>query len=205
MYISGHPLDDYEFEVKHFSNVELAELDDLSVVSSKSEARVAGIISDVEHRTSSKGMPYGRFTLEDKSGSFEFALFRDDYIRFKNYLEKDWCILATLKVESWFSKREQQKVERLSITNIELLSTLRDKRIKGIDINVPLHLIDDGLIDKIKSLSSKYRGKVPVQFNVLENGTRLEMPSRTVKLSLENELLRELDSLPEIEWSAKIN
>jgi DNA polymerase-3 subunit alpha len=44
IYISGHPLDDYKYEIRSFCSAELSELNDLESLS-KTEIKVAGIIT----------------------------------------------------------------------------------------------------------------------------------------------------------------
>src|SRR5207253_1783509 len=78
-YISGHPLDEYKLEIQHLCRHTLPELADLKTLEGK-EVIVAGIVTDVQHRTSKTGKPFGIFTLEDYMGSFEFILFGEDYV-----------------------------------------------------------------------------------------------------------------------------
>ena len=47
---------------------------------------VAGMVTDVTHATTKKGDPYGRFTVEDFGGSYEFVLFRGDYEAFRPFM-----------------------------------------------------------------------------------------------------------------------
>ena len=58
IYISGHPLDDYKTEIKYFCNAQVEILNNLSALEGK-ELSFAGIVTDVQHRVSKNGKPWG--------------------------------------------------------------------------------------------------------------------------------------------------
>lgn len=201
VYISGHPLDDFKFELEQFSNMQVVELEDIENLKKRRECNVAGIITSVSHLTTKTGSPFGKFVLEDYSGAFEFVLFKDDYVKFRNYLNDHWFVLVTVKLDSWYSKRDQKEVFRTSVARIQLLSELREKMVKKLNLNIPLHKLDENLVDAIEDLLKKNKGKVPVQVNVKEDDTIIEMPSRSMKVELSRELSDTLDKMPQLQWS----
>jgi DNA polymerase-3 subunit alpha len=201
VYISGHPLDDFKFELEQFSNMQVVELEDIENLKKRRECNVAGIITSVSHLTTKTGSPFGKFVLEDYSGAFEFALFKDDYVKFRNYLNDYWFVLVTVKLDSWYSKRDQKEVFRTSVARIQLLSELREKMVKKLNLNIPLHKLDENLVDAIEDLLKKNKGKVPVQVNVKEDDTIIEMPSRSMKVEISRELSDTLDKMPQLQWS----
>ncbi|MEX2596661.1 MAG: DNA polymerase III subunit alpha, partial [Salibacteraceae bacterium] len=203
VYISGHPLDDFKFEIRNFGNATTADLHDLPALKQRKETRVAGIITSAEHLTSRAGSPYGRFVLEDYDGSYEFGVFKDDYLGFRNYINKDWFVLLHLAVGGWFDKRTKQEVHRLGVKNIEMLSDLRVKRVKSLQIDVQLDTIDEALINEIKKLCSKNKGKTPIEINVHDNGTIVEMASRSVRVELSREFTNQLEKMDQLSWKIK--
>src|SRR5687768_11696877 len=60
IYISGHPLNNFQFELETFCNSGCAVLNDLTPLEGK-DIRVGGIVSSVEHRTTKTGKPFGKF------------------------------------------------------------------------------------------------------------------------------------------------
>ncbi len=203
VYISGHPLDDFRFEQENFANATTTDLEDVENIRRRKETRVAGIITKAEHLTSKTGNPYCRFTLEDYDGAHEFMLFRDDYVRFKNYLTENWFVLLTIGVQSWFNKKEQKEVHRVSVQKIELLAELREKMVKQVVLDVEARSISENLIGQIKKLCTKNKGSIPIQINVHDNGTVIEMPSRSLKVNLTRDVTEQLESLENIVWSIK--
>ncbi len=203
IYISGHPLDDFKFEIDEFANASVIDLENIEEIKKRRETRVAGIITSVSHLTTKTGSPFGKFTLEDYNGSYEFALFKDDYLRFKNYLNEYWFILITTKLDTWYNKREQKEINRLSVAKIDLLSELRDKMIKKIALDIPIDRLDDELINRICRLCNQNKGNIPIQVNIHEKDTRIEMPSRSIKVNLSRELTYELEQLDHIKWNVE--
>ena len=203
VYISGHPLDDFKFEIDQFSNASVVDLENIEEVRKRRETKVAGIITNVSHLTTKTGSPFGKFILEDYRGSFEFALFKDDYLKLRNYLNDYWFVLVTVKIDSWFNKRDQKEVSRLSIANIELLSDLRDKKVKKVALDIALEKVTDKFVTQLNTLLNQHSGTIPVQINVHENGTRIEMPSRSLRVNLSRELSEQLENLHEIHWSVE--
>ena len=56
-YISGHPLDDYKLEMNSFCNLNISEIKDLEAIKGR-DIRIAGMVSEVEHRFTKKGNPF---------------------------------------------------------------------------------------------------------------------------------------------------
>jgi len=203
VYISGHPLDDFQFEMEQFANANTSILEDLEGIRQRKETRVAGIITSATHLTSKTGSPYGRFVLEDYHGSHEIVLFKDDYIKFKSYLTEDWFVLVHFAIGGWYSKRDQKEVLRLNVKKIDLLSDLREKLVKQINIDVLLQNINEPMISRIRTLCTKHKGSIPIQVNVHDQDTILEMPSRSLRVNMTREMTEELEQLENLSWSIK--
>ena len=55
--------------------------------------KMAGIVTAHQSRMSKNGKAFGIFNLEDFTGTFEFALFGDDYAKFKGYLDAEFYVV----------------------------------------------------------------------------------------------------------------
>ena len=93
IYISGHPLDDFKTEIQYFCNARVDSLQNISQLEGK-ELSFAGIITDVQHRVSKNGKPWGMFTFEDYSDAYEFRLFNEDYLKFRHYLNSEHFFIS---------------------------------------------------------------------------------------------------------------
>ena len=93
MFMSGHPLDHFKFEITHYGITRLGEFNEikeaLTLQSNPGKSyRLAGLVTDAQHRVSKTGKQFGSFVIEDYTGKAEFMLWSEDYARYANYLEK---------------------------------------------------------------------------------------------------------------------
>ncbi|TRX55956.1 DNA polymerase III subunit alpha [Fulvivirga sp. M361] len=196
LYISGHPLDKFGFEMDNFCNTELNELNDLPALQGK-EIRMAGIVSSFAHRTTKGGKPFGTLTLEDYNGNFTFFLFGDDYIKFKEYLMQGWFLFLQGNVveQKWGDNRLEFKIR-----SIDILNDLRDKKTKGVKVNVNLNEISENVIEQIETLCTEFKGECSFHLNLvdMEEKMSVELMSRKYKVNPSNELMSKIKLIPEV-------
>ena len=103
IYIS-ETLDKFKFELDNFTTKNgLSILEYMDPLRGK-KLKFGGLVTNVEHRISQQGRPWGMFTLEDYFGSHEFRLFSDDYLNFKNFMVDEWMVIVSgqvVKKRSW--------------------------------------------------------------------------------------------------------
>jgi DNA polymerase-3 subunit alpha len=83
-YISNHPLDDFEIELKKFCNC--STLDFLNF--KNKDIYIAGIVLDYVIRVSKNGNSFAFFTIEDFYGKINLSLFGDLFLKNKIFLKK---------------------------------------------------------------------------------------------------------------------
>ena len=177
MFMSGHPLDHFKFELKYYG---ITRINDFNEIKDSGQAgggknlRVAGLIIDVQHRVTKTGKNFGSFSIEDFSGKTEFVLWSEDYIKFQNYLDKGQNVL----INGFFRPRYNRPDEfDFKVTSMSLLETVKQNLTRSIEINLhPAALTPDfvGFLDKnVRS----FPGKSSLRFNIYE-------PRENLKVSL---------------------
>lgn len=209
-YLSGHPLDQYKIELKEFTNATIKKFEgilgtlnenkdllngkgspgindpkisNLKAAKEKSYT-IAGIISSPASTSmmTKTGKPYGRFIVEDYTGSLEISMFGDSFEKFKNILSrKDQYILMRVVADkpSW---REDGDFE-IKVMNVELLSEILERKSKRLDININLHDISNQLVEDLKKMIYTNSGKTPLYFNIKGDNNEiihLSMPEAKV-------------------------
>jgi len=166
MYISSHPLDDFKYEIDYLCTHELRALEDLTKVS---EFTIAGIIIEAKHLTSRQGKPFGIFTLEDYSDSFEFRLFGEDYLKFKPFLENNMLLFIKGFVNRYTPRWEgaQERIDA-KIRSISLLPDVLEAQSKGLKLTVPLTEVLPNHIDTIDALIAKHTGKKRLELRIFD-------------------------------------
>jgi DNA polymerase III subunit alpha len=200
MYISGHPLDDFKLEIKHFCTHTLEELSDINSLKKK-ELRIAGMVVDAEHRMTKNGKPFGTITLEDYTATHQLFLFSDDYVKFKNFIDKSniQFVFIKGKVQSRF--RSETEFE-FKVFSIDLLADVIDKQVKGIQLDMKLNSINTDLINSISKVFEK-PGKGTLKFRIIDSddNIQIDLPSQTKKITVNKELISEIDKLEGVRYS----
>ena len=198
IYLSGHPLDDYRFEIDNFSNSNLSVLSDLQKIENK-EIRLSGVIVDVEHKETQKGKKFGVLHMEDYHGAFKFFLFGDDYIKFKSFLTPTWLVHISGRVKKKFYNDDLE----FKISNISLLSELTDSEVRDVVLKLELNSLTENLVDQTVKLVEKNKGKHSLIISVIdsENNYKVDLLSRKLKVDINNDFVSEINSIQEVSLS----
>ncbi len=197
-YISGHPLDQFRFELKHFTNANLGQFGDLAALKGR-EIRFGGIVSNYAHRITKTGKPFGILTMEDFSGTYTFYLFSDDYLKFKQYFELDWqlYVKGSVVVQTWRNNELEFK-----ISGIDLLNEVKDKYYDGIELSINIDDVTESLINTLYNISEENPGKGSLLINVMDDqeNLKLDLFSRKIRVGMTDRLISGLESLPGMEY-----
>ena len=170
MFMSGHPLDHFKFELRYYGITNIADFNEiketLQLQPNPGRAiKVAGLIIDVQHRVTKTGKNFGSFAIEDFSGKTEFVLWSEDYIKFQNYLDKGQNVL----LNGFFRPRYNRPNEfDFKVSSINLLETVKQNLTRSVDINVHAASLTPQFVEFIETNVKKYPGKSSLRFNVLE-------------------------------------
>ena len=203
LYLSAHPLDEFKFEMSNFVTAHCADLNDLNNWVGK-EFRIGGIVTEAKDGISQRnGDPYGRMVLEDYEGSFTLQLYKDDFLKFKNYFQKDLFVYMKGRVTQ-FSRLNPDGTEyksrpKVTINEMMMLSQVLDKYTKLIRFNIYLNHITMPFCKELKALADKHKGKVPLEAQIidLEHNLTLTMKTRDMRVD-PREFLPILSSLPNV-------
>jgi DNA polymerase-3 subunit alpha len=197
IYISGHPLDDYAFEIKHNCNHSIEQFKDLEVIKNR-DLSFAGIISDVNHRIDKNGNPYGVVAIEDFTDSKEFMLFREDYLKFKMMLVQGAFVYVRSRVQP---RRWGDQLE-IKLTAINLLSEVLDKLTKSITLRVNLFDINEEFTNNFKNILEEHKGNHQLKLSVFDpdETVSLEMLSRTHKVKITKQLIQDIGTLIDVQY-----
>jgi len=190
MYISGHPLDDYKTEMTHFCNADLRPLNNLDDLIGK-ELTFGGIISGVQHRISKNGKGWASFFMEDYHESQEFRIFGEDYLKFKHFLIPNAFLHVKISVRQGWNDGPA----RMSFSSIQMLQDILSKMAKKLTIYIDIDTLTKDVIDRLDDLTVRHSGNHALRFLVfdIEKKLKINMPSRTRKIHISTEYLKEMD------------
>ncbi len=203
IYLTSHPLDDYRIEMEAFCSRDVT-LKDLNNDIQKYKGKdfvFGGMVTAASEGTSKNGNPFSKLTLSDYNDSYEFFFFGQDYVNFHNYCKAGLFIM----VRGTVRQRYNSEYYEFKVGQIELLSEVRKNYIKSITLNVPLHKLNESVINGIERITKNNKGKTVLKFNIydVENNMNVQMFSRTSKINLTDGFLKFFDD--NLDISFRIN
>lgn len=191
IYVSGHPLDMYELELKNFTDCDLRQLD--LVKKEGANGRVGGKVSSIRHGINKKGNGYCFFTLEDFLGSHDFSLFGEEYQRFGSLVSEG----QVLHVSGYFKKRFYSDDLDFKIKSIRLLSTVGEEEIKSLTLFLRLEQLKPELMSKLHELCTEHSGKHQLFIKIKDTreDVDLSFKSESVKVEIGPNLVNELEKM----------
>ena len=205
LYLSSHPLDDFKYEMDHLTT---AKLSDFEYLEKLNDYTIGGIITDALHLTARSGKPFGRFTLEDYSGKHEFALFGEEYLKFKPFLEPNMLVLVKGKV-SRYTPRYEGATERIDakLIQISLMQDVMETFAKSIELNIGINALTAQNIDTLNRIITDNAGEKSLEVLIFDPENpkiNVRMPRRAKKgVNITRESLDAFKSLPFLKMALK--
>jgi len=189
IYISGHPLDAYAVEVKQFATCPI----DRMMKFQNSPVKIAAFVSSANHRFTKRGDGFGFFSLEDYASTTEIALFKEDYQQYKNLLEPGSCVLidGTIRMDRYRGEWT------LKVNNVNLLSSLLERKTSTIEIQLPLTQIQPKLMEQLDTIFKANKGQKTLRFSVIDSKNKqvVKFLSEKRKVKIDNELTLALQEM----------
>ena len=182
IYLSAHPLDDYEFILRYVCNANTLKLQDLEKLNGK-EISFGGMVTVVREGQTKRGSPYTIFKIEDYSGSYEIALFSEDSINFGRFARVGLSVYITGKVQP---KRYRQEEMEVKISTMSLLAEVKDKLVNKITLQIPLTELNDATVSELSALIKNNSGNSLLYFQVIGEEARMNVQlfSRQTKIQV---------------------
>ncbi len=249
IYLSAHPLDEYEFEVREmcdFSTTDLTWLEnhkkeititkrdgtksskrriclaDWEGVVEEQEnedgeiitidaykqlkryvekyqnkpVRLCGLITTAEERTGRTGAPWGNYVIEDYNGSYNFALFRENYQQMAPVLKPNVyvCLTGVLqqagKGREWFKEKQIESAEyEFQLQQVELLPEIQDRRLEKLILQIPIECVSPELTDELTEKAKQHPGKATLQIEVFDQSKQhvIQFTSQSYPVHIDKE------------------
>ncbi|MEO7307248.1 MAG: DNA polymerase III subunit alpha [Ferruginibacter sp.] len=204
MFMSGHPLDNYKFEMKHYNITPLADYIEFKAAvnthpNPAKSFRVAGLVVDAQHRLTKKGKNFAVLSIEDYSGKAEFMLWSEDYVKYTNYLDKGLIVM----IEGAFRQRYDGQSYDFNLNKLHLLDTVKSSLTKQVIIDVEPQFISEEMVEFIDANVKANPGKTSIKFNVIDsrNKFKVGMYSLEKSLTMNDDLAFYLNENKDIEVS----
>jgi DNA polymerase III subunit alpha len=202
MYLSGHPLDNYKFQIKHYKFDTIADFNEFKAAvhlhpNPSRSFRIAALVTEAQHRISKRGNKFGVMHLEDYSEKMELMLFGEDYVKYNNYLEPGMVICLA----GSFVQRYQTSPYEFKTGSISLLETVMRSNTKKLHIEMNPKDVSKDFIDFIGSNVQKFPGNSTLKFNICDSLSKLKFGMYTSHKCFEmnDEMATYLQQKPELD------
>ena len=202
MFMSGHPLDHFHFEIDHYGITPLSEfLEVKEAVTLQANPgktyRLAGLVVDAQHRVTKTGKQFASLVIEDYSGKNEFMLWSEDYAKYANYLEKGKNLFITGSFKSRYNRAEFEfKVEKMM-----LLESIKQHLTRQVILDMEARHVNERMIQFVAENLRQHPGKSSLKFNIVETKSNFRVSMFTMENGFEmnDELAVFLQNSPEME------
>ena len=260
IFLSAHPLDEYEFEIRNLGNTNAAELNwfrshekeeetkdgrrrrhirirdwqgvtmnaeedpetsetpetsqtfqtsqTSETASSADEAQrlhdwverhhgpihLGGIVTRADELISRAGKPYGRYAIEDYTGSYEFVLFDEAYRVCAPLLKPNLYVYLTGVLQQagsgqkWFHEAKIDDADwEVRITGVQMLSEVQDKQVEALNISIPIAQLSSELTTSLSEHMKAARGPVRLTIDIYDPSRQnaIHMLSRGVAIHVD--------------------
>lgn len=189
IYISGHPLDEYKLEIQNFTTCGLDRADQFR----NQKVKLAGFVTKAEHRISQKGTGWGRFTIQDFTGSLEITLFSNDYAQFKSMFEEGNSLFLTGSFKPRFNSDEVE----FKIEKVELLESVAGNLVESVTLQVSIDMLDENMLNEIERICKVHKGRHHLKIRLLDNVNRhaVAFSSLARKVHADSDFITALEKL----------
>jgi DNA polymerase-3 subunit alpha len=211
-YVSGHPLHQYERELKRYARpitaVQRARRDE--------KVTIAGVVAAMRERPTKTGKKMAWVTLEDLSGSVELVVFpgkeggrsvmgrdgkwgkagpKPGYEHWEGLLKSDDPLLVSGTVQI-SNRDEETPTAELIVENIQSLREVREKRTKRVELRLRADLVSEPRLTELQQIAQRYAGVTPIAVSILFPGRAEALIGNTqLKVAVTDELIAAVDKL----------
>ncbi|WP_185861909.1 DNA polymerase III subunit alpha [Blattabacterium cuenoti] len=196
IYASSHPLDDYYYEMKYFTNISLTQLNKKESIFLGKKIHICGILSKIEKKTYIKsGIKYGIFLLEDYNSSKEFRIYGQQYLKFEPLLFNNSLLYLYIDID-------KSKYYKINILHMENLKNVLKKLVHKLTVKININDLNSIIISKIEKLFSQQIGnkKLNIVLYDKENRIFLNFESKKYGININSNFLKELEKIKGLDF-----
>ena len=153
LYLTGHPIDEYEGEVRRFARQRIVDLK-----ASRGDQTIAGLVVNLRVMKNKKGDKMGFITLDDRSGRIEASLFAEAFNNAQALLQTD----ALVVVEGEVSNDDFSGGLRLRAKRVMSLEEARTGLADSLRIQVASSALRGDRLRWLAELCGRHRGACPI-------------------------------------------
>ncbi|WAH60167.1 DNA polymerase III subunit alpha [Pseudomonas silvicola] len=153
LYLTGHPIDEYEGEIRRFARQRIIDLKP-----ARGAQTVAGMVINLRVMKNKKGDKMGFITLDDRSARIEASLFADAFMAAQSLLQTD----AMVVVEGEVSNDDFSGGLRLRVNRVMTMEDARTNLAESLRLKVHADALKGDRLSWLGDLCKRHRGACPI-------------------------------------------
>ncbi|WP_372867180.1 DNA polymerase III subunit alpha, partial [Pseudomonas sp.] len=153
LYLTGHPIDEYEGEVRRFARQRIIDLKP-----ARGDQTIAGLIVNLRVMKNKKGDKMGFITLDDRSGRIEASLFAEAFSSNQALLQSD----ALVVVEGEVSNDDFSGGLRLRAKRVMSLEEARTGLADSLRLKITSSALKGDRLRWLADVCKRHRGACPI-------------------------------------------
>ena len=189
LYLTGHPIDEYEDEIKQLRSHKLSDLadDDGTQKYQKVPVILAGLVSAIRTQNTEKGKR-AFVQLDDKTAYYEIFIFSNVYEEFEHLIQKEELLIIEGSLNTDFSGNM-----RLRINTLHDIASARQTFARRLQLSIHKNQTTNGLVEHLSELLPQQQATCPVFINYeTEDATAQIRLGEEFNAALDNESLQAL-------------
>lgn len=150
IYLSAHPLDDYYMELTYGCNANCDNVD-MKTDKNGAELTMGGMVTDTITRTTKRGQPFGKATIEDFTGKYEFAFFGRDYETIFQKFQPGKAVFIKGRVQG---KMYNPVDLEFKVMEVASLDSIRGSVANALEVIIDRNVEDKELFDYLASIEA---------------------------------------------------
>lgn len=185
LYVSGHPLEDYEDRLALYRTCTLSAMEEAT---EGQELQLSGRVESVKTIHTQGGKDMAFVTLEDLSGEAEAVVFPAQYERYRSLLKRDRLVFIQGQLGSRNGRRSLIAEEILSLEELDKKSELH--------VLLPVAAVDEPSLERLRETLRKHAGQSKVYFHIIEGEAHETVEAGgNLHVQLSRSLLEELRTM----------
>ncbi len=169
LYLTGHPINRYLKELRHYTS---GRLNELQATSRDRTTTAAGLVIAARVMTTKRGSRMGILTLDDRSGRLDITLFSEALERYESLLEKD----KILVISGHVSFDDFSGGLKMSAREVLDISEARERFARGLSLTLDQTQLSPRFFEQLVDILTPVRaGVCPVHVHYYRPGARAQL------------------------------
>ncbi|WP_346795776.1 DNA polymerase III subunit alpha [Halomonas sp. Bachu 37] len=148
LYLTGHPIDEYENELKRFVSTRISDLRP-----TRESQRIAGLVVGVRTMKSKRGDTMAFLTLDDRTGRIEVSLFGELFEQLRSQIDADQVLI----VEGEVSSDDYSGGLRMRSKDVTPMLEARRRYAQAVELALDGARVNGRLVESLRDSLTPYR------------------------------------------------